>query len=174
MKTINYLYIVCIALLLALSATGCGYRFSGGGTLPSGSGDICISIFKNRSSESLFENTITNDIIYEFTRNGQKVSRNEAGADSVLTGTILSVTTESATRTSSLTSVEKKVKVHISAVLKSRKGKILWENSELRYEQLYEADAANNEKEKSYRKEALAKMSERFAPALYANMTEDF
>ena len=174
MKTKSILYKLPVALLLLVFiAAGCGYRFSGGGTLPSGTGDICIKIFENSSSESLLENTLTNDIIYEFTRNGQTVVRTETSADSIMIGRIMSVSTESATRTTNLISVEKKVKVLIGVTLQNRKGRILWENNELKYEQRYLSDD-NNETEKKYRKEALVKLSNRFSAALYAKMTEDF
>ncbi len=175
MKNTSLLYKLLITLLLpgVLVAAGCGYRFSGGGTLPPGTGDICISIFENLSSESSLENSITNDVIYEFTRNGQSVVRSESDSDSVMNGIIMSVSTESSTRSTNLTSDEKKVKVYISVALKNRKGSVLWENSELRYEQTYLANI-DNEAERANRKEALVKLSKRFAPALYARMTEKF
>ena len=175
MKTKSIIYKLSVALLLLVFiAAGCGYKFSGGGTLPSGTGAICIKIFENSSSETQLENTLTNDIIYEFTRNGQTVVRNEASADSVMIGRIISVSTESATRTTNLISVEKKVKVVIGVALQNRKGRILWENNELKYEQTFLAKADDNEAEKSYKKAALVKLSKRFSAALYANMTEDF
>ena len=175
MKNNSILNIFVLVLMLAglLAASGCGYRFSGGGALPSGTGDICISIFENRSSETLLENSLTNDTIYEFTRNGQSVKRNESASESLMTGVILSVTTESTTRATNYTSVEKKVKVVISITLKNSKGKTLWENSELRCEETFQADT-NNEIEKTYKKEALVKLSKRFASDLYAKMTENF
>lgn len=165
--------LLLLLLFVVASGAGCGYKFSGGGKLPSGTGVICISLFSNRSSEVMLENTIANDLVYEFTRNGQKTSKDEGSADSIMTGEIKSVTSETVTHTTSLTSVENRVTVVLLAQLKNQKGSVLWEKSNITDSEVYAVDS-DNTVDSSARKEALKKISERVATKIYSGMTEDF
>lgn len=170
-------YIV-IKLILSLvsvvmAVAGCGYKFSGGGTLPSGTGVVCVSIFNNRTSEPMVENILANDLIYEFTRNGQNVSKTAGEADSVMTGEVMSVLSETVTHTESLTSIESRVTMTLSARLKDHQGKILWENSRITDSEVYTVDS-DNVVDSAGKREALKKISARFASKIYAELTEDF
>ena len=60
-------------ILLGSFLSACGYRFAGGGSLPSGITSISVEMFENRTGETGVENIITNDLIYEFTRHEQVV-----------------------------------------------------------------------------------------------------
>ena len=62
-------------IIISLFFSACGYRFAGSGNLPEGIQTIAIDIFKNRTTETGLENTITNDLIYEFTRKGRSVQK---------------------------------------------------------------------------------------------------
>jgi outer membrane lipopolysaccharide assembly protein LptE/RlpB len=170
---INIIKQALLVLLVVVMCGSCGYKFSGGGTLPSGTGVVCITIFNNRSSEAMFENTIANDLIYEFTRNGQKISKNEGDADSVMTGEVKSVSSETITRTGSLTSLESRVTISLLVQLKNRKGNILWENKNITDSEAYTV-YSNNVVGNAAKKEALQEISERVASKIYAAMTEDF
>ena len=77
-----------IVILLFFSA--CGYRFAGSGNLPGGIQTVAIEILENRTTETGLENTITNDLIYEFSRKGRRVQKDSKKADAVLTGVIVS------------------------------------------------------------------------------------
>jgi hypothetical protein len=48
--------------------SSCGYRFVGSGSFPAGIKSVSIPILENRTSETGMENIITNDLIYEVTR----------------------------------------------------------------------------------------------------------
>lgn len=164
---------ILLLLIIIMAGAGCGYKFSGGGALPSGSGVICISIFKNRSSEARFENIIVNDLIYEFKRNGQQITDNEDGADSVLSGEIKSVLSGTVTHTDSLTSVESRVVVVADVWLKDQKGRVIWDANNIKDNEVYTVDS-DNEAESMNRKAALKKLSRRFSSMVYARMTDNF
>ncbi len=170
---INIIKQALLILLIVATGASCGYKFSGGGTLPTGTGVVCITIFNNRSSEVMFENTIANGLIYEFTRNGQKISKNEGDADSVMTGEVKSVSSETITHTGSLTSLESRVTVSLLVQLKNRKGHTLWENKNITDSEAYTVDS-DNVVDSAAKKEALQEISERLATKIYAEMTEEF
>lgn len=167
-------FIKILSVLVLISALyGCGYRFVGGGSLPAGTGDICVTIFENPTGDTGFGNTITNDIIIELNRNDRKVVNSIETADSVLSGKILSITTDTSARSTDLTSVEKKVTVLLSAELKKKNGTTLWENGNIKYEGLY-LSAAQKTVEDRNREVALEEISEEFARGLFGLMSQDF
>lgn len=172
-KSYIYKLVILFLLLSGAAGTGCGYKFSGGGTLPAGTGTVCIKLFNNRSSEQMFENTLANDLIYEFTRNGQKTVSEEGAADSVLSGEIKSVTSETVTHTDELTSVESRVTVVLKVQLISG-GNILWENNNITDSEVYTLDTDDNSQDSAAKKEALGELSERVAAKVYSGMTENF
>lgn len=165
--------LILLLILITVSGAGCGYKFSGGGKMPAGTGEICISLFNNRSSETMLENTIMNDLVYEFTRNGQTTAKDEETADSVMTGEILSVTSDTVTHSGDLTSLESRVSVSLSVQVKNSKGSILWENLSIKDSEVYSVDSSNTI-DSAAKKAALKKISERISVKIYSGMTEDF
>lgn len=167
------LLLLLFFVIVSGTLVGCGYKFSGGGTMPSGTGMICISLFNNRTSEAMLENTIVNALVYEFTRNGQKISKNKESADSIMAGEIKSVNSETVTQTESLTSIESRVTVALSVLVKDQNGDVLWENRNISDSEVYTV-SSNNSSDSAAKKEALRKISERISVKIYSGMTEDF
>ena len=52
--------------------SACGYRFAGQGQFPKGVEQIFIQTFENRTSKTGIERVVTNQIIFEFTRQREK------------------------------------------------------------------------------------------------------
>jgi outer membrane lipopolysaccharide assembly protein LptE/RlpB len=69
---------------------GCGYRFTGRGTLSPEIQKIAIPIFVNKTREAGIENILTSILIEEFSRTGRVDIVDEPLADAVLKGTITS------------------------------------------------------------------------------------
>jgi len=80
--------LTCLFIMFYLS--GCGYRFTGRGTLSPEIQKIAIPIFVNKTRETGIENIFTSILIEEFTRTGRVSVVDEPLADVVLRGTITS------------------------------------------------------------------------------------
>lgn len=165
---------VALALVLAVTAgMSCSYKFSGGGALPGGATSVFISIFENRSSETGIENMITNDLVYEMTRNGQQVVSNSDEGDSVIHGVVKSVSEETATSNVNRASLESRVIVVVDIVMESREGDKIKSLDDVLVKQVYTTDA-DNQVNLNNRKEALIILSKRLSENVYSRLTEDF
>jgi len=116
-----------IIILLFFSA--CGYRFAGSGNLPGGIQTIAIEIFKNRTTETGLENTITNDLIYEFTRKGRSVQKNSKEADAVLTGAIEAERITTISRQAQQSALARRIEIIVSLKLTGSDGRVKWSAS---------------------------------------------
>ena len=101
-------FTLAIAVIIVCS-TGCGYHFSGSGSLPVGVTRVFIAMLENRSAETGVESLFTNDLIYEFTRNRKESLVQERSlADGILTGTIVSLSVDNISRSSVSTATERR------------------------------------------------------------------
>ena len=113
------IWIVFAILCFLAFLSACGYKFAGGGTLPSGINSVCVTILENRTSEIGVENTFTSDIIYEFTKNGKIASIDKA--DALLSGVIKSMSIETISHSGAHTSLERRVKFTLDLKLTERR-----------------------------------------------------
>jgi outer membrane lipopolysaccharide assembly protein LptE/RlpB len=81
-----------IAFLCAGIGAACGYHFQGKAQLPGGAQFLFVDIFENRTSQFGLETTVTNAVVFEFTKRSKKslVSDRES-ADLIMKGIIRSV-----------------------------------------------------------------------------------
>jgi outer membrane lipopolysaccharide assembly protein LptE/RlpB len=162
------------ALLLIGGLSSCGYRLAGGGSLPANVRTICVSIFENRSRETGMENLLVDDLMYEFTRNGQKVVADPGGAQAVLSGTITSVSVDTVSYGADRTSLESRVTLVADLFLRSSTGEELWSVRGLVERQAFGTSRDDSQVGDANRQDALALASRRFAESVYARMTDDF
>ncbi|MGD8946048.1 MAG: LPS assembly lipoprotein LptE, partial [Desulfobacterales bacterium] len=86
-------------LLIPLFLFGCGYRFSGSGAYPEGVETIFVEVMENRTSKTGVERIVTNQIIFEFTRQREgSLSSTPETADAVLKGVIVNIRTQTISR----------------------------------------------------------------------------
>lgn len=163
---------LCTLLFMAAMA-GCGYKFTGGGVLPGGVTSVNIAIFENRSAETGIENTVVNDLVYEFTRNGQKVVSDPALADSMIKGVIRSVSEETVTYTTSQESVESRVVVVVDMEMVDQEGRDIWSAGGIVAKEAYDVVSDNQEKLQN-RKVAIEALSKRLAETIYERLTGGF
>lgn len=164
------------ALIMALwtGMPGCGYKLAGGGALPAGIHTVCISMFENRSSETGIENQLVSDLIYEFTRNGQKVTTKPEKAQGILSGVVKSVSVSSVSYSSEETTLESRVTVVADVVLRNADGEEIWSADGIAQKQAYATDRDDKQADDKKRKDALALVSRRFAETIYGRLTENF
>jgi hypothetical protein len=85
---------VVLVGVCALSLSGCGYSLAGRGNfLPDYIAVIAIPTFENRSDQPSVEELFTLKVVEEFNSRGRyRIQADEAGADAVLEGVVLSMT----------------------------------------------------------------------------------
>jgi outer membrane lipopolysaccharide assembly protein LptE/RlpB len=153
--------------------SACGYRFSKGGNLPSGVQTVFIEILENRTVETGYENTVTNDLIYEFTRNGRVVQRSREGTDAFLTGVIESENIRTISRQGQLNPIERRVQIAVSLKLTDRDDRVIWFASGISDSEAYGV-GANNQTTEQNKRHALEILSKRLAETAYNRLTDDF
>ena len=120
-----------------------------------------------------WEGIISNDIIYEFTRNGKAFTyRSEAGS-TVLSGSVLSVTTRSISRQSVHNAQEQRVTVTISLRMTDPEGVVIWQAPRISENEDYEVAEDKGTTEQNKRA-AITKLSRRLAEKVYYQMTDNF
>ncbi len=164
---------ICVIGVILLAFSACGYRFSGGGDLPGGVEQVSVGIFGNRSAETGVEGIISNDIIYEFTRNGKKFTYQREAASAVLSGSVLSVTTRSISRQSLHNIKEREVTVTVSLKMTDPEGAVLWQAPRISENEEYEV-ADNRGTTERNKRAAIVKLSRRLAEKIYHQMTDNF
>ena len=160
-----------IIILLFFSA--CGYRFAGSGNLPGGIQTIAIEIFKNRTTETGLENTITNDLIYEFTRKGRKVQKNSKMADAILTGVIESERITTISRQAQQSALARRVEIIVSLKLTGSDGEIKWSASGVSAFEDYDV-AADKQANEISKQRAIETLSKRLAEKIHNRLTDNF
>jgi len=160
-------------MIIALFFSACGYRFAGSGNLPGGIQTIAIDIFKNRTTETGLENTITNDLIYEFTRKGRSVQKNSKKADAVLTGVIVSERITTISRQAQQSPLARRVEITVNLKLTGSDGGVKWSASNVSAFEDYDV-AADRQVTDINKRKAIENLSKKLAERVYNRLTEDF
>lgn len=160
-------------LFVGLFFSACGYRFSGGGNLPGGVQTIAIEILKNRTTETGLEYTVTNDLIYEFTRKGRTIKKNSEAADAVLAGIIESERITTISRQSQQSPLARRVEITVNLKLTGPDDGVIWSASSISEFQEYNVSTDKQATEMNKRR-ALETLSKRLAEKIHNRMTENF
>jgi outer membrane lipopolysaccharide assembly protein LptE/RlpB len=160
-------------IFLLLSFSACGYRFAGSGNLPPGIRSIQVNMFANNSTKTGFENVITNDIIYEFTRKKKDAVTKSDQADGILTGRVASVRTDTIAHKGVGTSLSRRVTVSVDVKLTDRNGTVVWSEDNMTESEAYDvlSDKQINELKE---RDAINNISKRLAEKIFNRLTEDF
>jgi len=162
-----------VLIFLLLSFSACGYRFAGSGNLPLGISSIHVNMFANNSRETGFENVITNDIIYEFTRKKKDSITKSDQADGILTGLVSSVRTDTIAREDAGTSLTRRITVSVNVKLTDRHGTVVWSEDNITESEAFDVVSGNVANELR-RKDVLNNISKRLAEKIFNRITEDF
>lgn len=129
-----------LIFLLLLPVGACGYQVrSSVGNLPAGIQSLGIPTFNNLSPQYKLEQRLTAAVLKEFsTRTRVPVSSNSSSVDAVLRGEIRSISSTPVTFGADSFGSAFLVTVNLSVKLvRSRDGKVLWENPEFLYRERY-------------------------------------
>jgi outer membrane lipopolysaccharide assembly protein LptE/RlpB len=153
--------------------SACGYRFAGSGSLPGGIQTIAIEILENRTAETGLENTITNDLIYEFSRRGRRVQKDSKKAEAVLTGVIVSERIATISRQAQQSALARRVQINVSLKLTGSDGEVKWSASGISEFQDYNVTTDKQANEISKRR-AIEALSKKLAEKVFNRLTDNF
>ncbi|MBW2604088.1 MAG: hypothetical protein JRE28_07190 [Deltaproteobacteria bacterium] len=160
-------------IFITLFLSACGYRFSGSGNLPEGIQTIAIEILENRTTETGLENTITNDLIYEFIRKGRSVQKNSKESDAILTGVIESERITTISRQAQQSPLARRIGITVNLKLTGSDGGVKWFASGV--SEFEEYDVATDKQATEFNKrQAIEALSKKLAQKIYNRLTDDF
>jgi outer membrane lipopolysaccharide assembly protein LptE/RlpB len=170
LNDMKYIWMITVSCLL-LSA--CGYRFAGTGNLPSGIESVFIEILENRTRETNLGNRISNDLIYEFTRNKKDIQKDGKKADAVLAGAVASERTWTISRQGLQSPLERRVEITVNLTLTDPDEKVIWSASGISESETYHVETDKQATEQN-RRLAIETLSKRLAENVYNRLTDNF
>lgn len=171
-KQYQPLPLVMILAVAVLSTAACGYRFSASGRLGENITTVSVNMLENRTAETGIENIFTNDLIFEFTKNGNTITERDT-ADAVLSGTIDAMPIETVAYRGQITSIERRITAFVSLRLSDRKGRVIWSANGISRNETY--GILSEKVATDYNKrEAIKTLSKRLAEDVYNRITDKF
>ncbi len=171
----NHRQVISVIVGCVVLIVGCGYRFSGQGQFPKGVERIFIGVFENRTTKTGIERVVTNQIIFEFTRQREKsLAGSVDQADAVLKGVIKRIRTDTLSRVGTEVASEREVIMTIDVRLEKQDSReVLWAAKGITDRQPFDVaeDQLDTDRNESL---ALARLSERISERIFARLTNDF
>ena len=161
-------------IMNVLMTHACGYRFAGSGAFPENVDRIFIEVFENRTSKTGIERVVTNQLIFEFTRQREKSLASDAGnADAILKGVIQKIRTKTISRVGTEVANEREVTMSIDLRLINQSGDVIWTAKGLSDRQAYDVSdlKLENDRNEAF---AIARLSERISERIFSRLTDDF
>ncbi len=166
--------IIALFFLCAFLVHACGYRFAGSGGFPDNVEKIFIEIFENRTSKAGIERVVTNQLIFEFTRQREQSLASDAkDADATLKGVIQSIRTKTISRVGTEVASQREVIMTVDLRLVKQKGDVIWTAKGLSGRQAYDVSDQKLENDRN-ESLAIARLSERISERIFSRLTDDF
>jgi outer membrane lipopolysaccharide assembly protein LptE/RlpB len=172
-----YKFVITIgtALLCLVVVGACGYRFSGQGGFPQGVEKIFIEVFENRTNKTGIERIVTNQVVFEFTRQREKSLANRAeNADATLKGVIRTIRTQTIARIGTEVASEREVVMTVDLRLIKDGGEVIWTVKGITDRQAYNVDENSKLATDQNENIAIAILSERMSERIFSRLTSDF
>ena len=167
-------FLFYVYVILCIGVAGCGYHFKGMGLqAPEGVQSIAVPMLQNKTTRPGIETFFTGDLTFEFTRSKILQVVTQDKADSVLSGSIVTLKTETITQTANFESDERRVTITLSLVFKRKDGKVIWANNTLSDNEVYKV-ADNRATTDQNERGAIEIISERMAEKIHNRILEDF
>ena len=170
----NKVRIIAPFILCALLVYACGYHFAGSGGFPGNVEKIFIEIFENRTSKAGIERVVTNQLVFEFTRQREKSLANDPiDADATLKGVIQTISTRTISRVGTEVANEREVVMTLDLRLIKQSGEVIWAAKGLSGRQAYDVSDLKLENDRN-ESLAIARLSERISERIFSRLTDDF
>ena len=167
---------VWLMILCAVLINACGYRFAGQGEFPKGVQHIFIEVFDNRTNKTGIERIVTNQVIFEFTRQREKSLANSAAkADAILKGVVRTIRTQTIARVGTEVASQREVVMTVDLTLVQQTGgKILWAAKGISDRQIYDVVQDSQVATDQNETDAINILSERMSERIFSRLTNDF
>ncbi len=165
---------VALLFCAAWVLLACGYRFQGAGKLPEKVAHIFVESFENRTSEAGLGTTVTNAVIFEFTkRNKNALAPEAAGADAVMRGVVRTLNIQTVSLVKKDASGERRVTLSVDIQLIKPDGGVVWAAKGVTDNDTYPVtdDKLLNE---ARQRQAISGAAVRLAERIYNRLTDDF
>ena len=171
----NHCKIIAIAIFCLAAVWACGYRFAGQGTFPQGVETIFIEVFDNRTGKTGIERVVTNQLVFEFTRQREKsLAGGAENADAILKGVIRTIRTQTVSRVGTEVASQREAIMTVDlSLVKPNGGEVIWAAKGLIDRQVYDVAESKLETERN-ESIALARLSERMSERIFSRLTNDF
>ena len=170
----NKVRMMALFLLCTLLVYACGYHFAGSGGFPGNVEKIFIEIFENRTSKAGIERVVTNQLVFEFTRQREKSLANDPiDADATLKGVIQTISTRTISRVGTEVANEREVVMTLDLRLIKQSGEVIWAAKGLSGRQAYDVSDLKLENDRN-ESLAIARLSERISERIFSRLTDDF
>ncbi len=170
----NKVRLMALLSSCTLMMYACGYQFAGSGAFPENLEKIFIEVFENRTSKTGIERVVTNQLIFEFTRQRERSLAGDAGsADAILKGVIQTVRTRTISRVGTEVANEREVIMSVDLRLINQSGDVIWIAKGLSDRQAYDVSDLKLENDRN-ESIAIARLSERISERIFSRLTDDF
>ena len=173
---LNRIKILGLILLGIVMVSSCGYRFAGQGAFPEGVELIYIEVFENLTSKTGIERVVTNQLVFEFTRQRDKsLASDTENADAVLKGVIRTIRTQTISRVGTEVASQREVTMTVDLKLvKPDGGEVIWEAKSITDRQAYDVDQNSQLATDQNENIAIGRLSERMSERIFGRLTNDF
>ena len=163
-------------ILLSFLAAACGYRFAGQGTLPKGIERIYIQVFDNRTNQTGIERIVTNQVVFEFTRQRDTILTNSPQeAQAVLKGVVKSIRTATISRVNTEIASERELIMTLNVKLVKQGGEVVWAANGLSERATYDVSPGADMLATNLNKNrAIARVARRLSERIFSQLTDDF
>jgi len=166
---------LCLMSLCLFCLSACGYRFSGSGQFPEGVNHIFIEVLENRTSKGGVERIVTNQLIFEFSRQRERsLVSNLSEADAILRGSINSIRTQTISRVDTELANEREVVMMVDLrLIKKDGGAVLWAANGISDREAFDVNSSKIETDRN-EDLAIGRLSERISERIFNRLTDDF
>jgi outer membrane lipopolysaccharide assembly protein LptE/RlpB len=169
----NKLFFILAVMGSLAVLSGCSYRFSGTGDMPSGMTRIYVSMIQNNTSEIGIENYLTDDLINEFIMRNKEVLSRQEDAEGILSGNIEYLQDTPVAHSSQTKTTQSRVLLGVRLKLVDSTGKTVWVVNGINSNQAYRVTDDKTLTEQ-HKEAAIRVLSKRLAEKIYNRLTDDF
>jgi len=165
----------CLISICLFFLVGCGYQFAGSGAFPEDVNYIFIEVIENRTSKIGVERIVTNQLIFEFSRQRESsLVSNVDKADAILKGSINSIRTQTISRVGTEVANEREVVMMVDLrLIKKNGGAVIWAAKGLSDREAYDVDSVKIDTDRN-EELAIGRLSERLSERIFNRLTDDF
>lgn len=155
--------------------TGCGYHLRGGGdTLPEDVRTVALTPFINKTYDAEIELLISSALSSEFSKGSRLKILPKSIADTILTGTLISINERPISFSASDVASEYRITINVDALLTRNGGDVIWKGKGIAEVEDYQSVPEDIEATEKNRYEARQQLALEMANLIYDRIFEGF